>query len=138
MNGPFPRCAEALIVIFANAVARCGIYTALLELDRPCNASSDEQWRAFTQRADSVALITWCADKMALWATPEFMKLQLQAPLCADMPLMSFKIMSTDGLTDWTLAAWHIHRDTTSSLLFSKDVLHALEEELAHPREARD
>ena len=49
MNGQFPSCEEALIVIFTNAVARCGIYTSLLELDRSYNASPDEQWCVFTQ-----------------------------------------------------------------------------------------
>jgi hypothetical protein len=43
MNGPFPRSAEILLAVFADAIARAGEEWATLELDEPCNAHSDAQ-----------------------------------------------------------------------------------------------
>ena len=109
MNGPFPRSAETLLAIFADAVARAGEKWATLDLDEPCNDLSDAQWDAVVQHRDSVAFVSWCADKLRHWRTPEYISRQVQAPVLGVMPELPFIIVSPDGCTDWTCAAWHIH-----------------------------
>jgi hypothetical protein len=109
MNGPFPRSAEMLLAIFADAVARAGNTCFLLELDEACNEQSDAQWLAFVERQDSVAFVSWCADKLRHWKTPAYIARQAQAPVFGDMPCCSFVITSPDGHTDLTPAAWAIY-----------------------------
>jgi len=154
-NGPYPHVAEALIVIFTNAVARNGKHKSTLHLERPCTAHSHHQWTQFIEHGDSVALISWCADKIRYWHTRKYMKnirywhtrkyvkkchywktrkylkLQAQAPLYGIPDSLSFKIMSPDGQTDWTLAAWHIHFETNSTLEFTEDIMDRMEAALA-------
>ena len=131
-SGPFPHVAEALIVLFTDAVARCGVCTAGLELDKPHTTQADTQWRTFIEHGDSIAFISWCADIIRYWNTPEYMQLQRQAPLYGTMDEpFSFVILSPDGKTDWTLAAWHIHADTESTLPFTEDVMQKMEATLA-------
>ena len=115
-SGPFPHVAEALIVLFTDAVARCGVCTAGLELDKPHTTQADTQWKAFIEHGDSIA----------------FISCQRQAPLYGtiDQPF-SFVILSPDGKTDWTLAAWHVHADTESTLPFTEDVMQKMEAALA-------
>ena len=126
MKGPFPRCAEVLLTLFVNAVARTGTCVSTLDLDK--DYDSDAQWRAFVERGDSVALMTWCADKINYWASPKYIAKQIQAPIFGGITApVSFKIMSPDGLTDWTLAAWHIHVATHNTLPFTADVLRLME-----------
>ena len=43
----------------------------------------------------------------------------------------SFVILSPDGKTDWTFAAWHVHVDTESTLPFTEDVMQKMEAALA-------
>jgi hypothetical protein len=109
MNGPFPRSAEMLLAIFANVVARAGNTCFLLELDEACNEQSDAQWLAFVEHQDSVAFVSWCADKLRHWKTPAYIARQAQAPVLDDMPELPFRIVSPDGHTDWTPAAWAIY-----------------------------
>ena len=71
-TGPYPRVSEALITIFTNTVVRWGEPKEGLQLDRPCNTNSNEQCRSFYQDKDSVAFISWCADKIEYWSTPDF------------------------------------------------------------------
>jgi hypothetical protein len=131
MNGPFPRSAEILLAIFANAVARAGEEWATLELDDACNDHSDAQWDAFVERRDSVAFVSWCADKLTHWRTPKFIARQVQAPVLGEMPVLGFMIMSPDSSTDWTLAAWHIHAYTNAKTLtpkaFTENYMHDFE-----------
>lgn len=70
-TGPYPRVAEALLEIFANAVA-----------------------------------------------------------LLTPKPV-PFVIMSPDGKTDWTLAAWHIRSETKSKVPFTAAFMKDLEATLA-------
>ena len=129
MKGPFPRCADVLLTLFANAVARTGRGVSTLELDEDCNEHSDAQWRAFVERGDSLALMTWCADKINYWDSPKYIAKQIQTPIFGGITVsVSFKIMSPDGLTDWTLVAWHIHVETHSTLPFTSDVLQLMED----------
>ena len=154
-NGPYPHVAEALIVIFTNVVARSGKYKATLQLERPCTTQSQDQWTAFIEQGDSVALISWCADKIRYWHTRKYMKnirywqtrkymkkidysktskyskLQAQSPLYGMPESLSFKIMSPDGQTDWTLAVWHVHLETKSTLEFTEGILEKMEVKLA-------
>jgi len=109
MNGPFPRCAEVLLAVFADAIARAGETWATLELDEKCNDHSDAQWHAFVEHRGSVAFVSWCADKLEYWSTPEYIARQVQPPVLGVMPALGFMIMSPDSYTDWTRAAFHIH-----------------------------
>jgi hypothetical protein len=109
MNGPFPRCAEVLLAVFADAIARAGDKWATLELDEKCNDHSDAQWHAFVEHRGSVAFVSWCADKLEHWSTPEYIARQVQPPVLGVMPEFPFLIVSPDGDTDWTRAAFHIH-----------------------------
>ena len=131
-TGHYPHVAEALMAIITNAVARWGADKHTLQLDRPCKAKSNKQWREFCEHKDSVAFISWCADKIQYWASPGFAKYTIQAPLYNKMTKQqSFKIMSPDGRTDWTLAIWHVCRDTKCTVPFTKDVLQKIEAALA-------
>jgi hypothetical protein len=112
MNGPFPRCADLLLAVFADAIARAGETWATLELDEKCNDHSDVQWYAFVEDRGSVAFVSWCTDKLTYWRTPEYISRQVQPPVLGDMPEFPFLIVSPDGDTDWTLAAWHINAKT--------------------------
>ena len=58
-------------------------------------------------------------------------QVQTQSPLCGMPESLSFKIMSPDGQTDWTLAVWHVHLETKSTLEFTEDILEKMEVELA-------
>jgi hypothetical protein len=109
MNGPFPRCVEVLIAVFADAIAREGDKWVTLELDEKCNDHSDAQWHAFVEHRGSVAFVSWCTDNLNHWRTPEYIARQVQVPVLGVMPALGFMIMSPDSYTDWTLAAWHIH-----------------------------
>jgi len=139
LRGAYPRVAEALIDIFANAVARWGIYTEGLLLDRPCTEHCNEQWQAFMDNGDSVAFISWCADKIRLWYTDEYMQYCIQAPLYGVPEPFEFTIMSPDGQTDWTLAAWHvtkhiqkeIQKKNKRDLEFTQDILDRIEAGIA-------
>ena len=120
MNGPFPRCAEVLLAVFADAIARAGDKWATLELDEPCNAHSDAQWHAFAEHRGSVAFVSWCADKLTHWSTPEYIARQVQPPVLGVMPEFPFLIVSPDGDTDWTRAAFHIHAYVNAKTLEPK------------------
>jgi hypothetical protein len=76
----------------------------LLDLDEPWNKQSDVQWLAFAQHHDSVAFVSWCADKLRHWQTTEYIARQIQSTVLGDMPPLPFVITSPDGGTDWTLA----------------------------------
>jgi len=124
MKGPFARSADVLLAVFADAAARAGDTLPELCLDDACNDASTAQWRAFAEREDSVACVSWCADKLRFWGTPAFKRRRHEPPvLVADMPVTPFAIMSPDGRTDWTIAAWHIHVRTRSPAPFDEHVL---------------
>lgn len=127
-TGPYRRVAEALLEIFVNAVARCGICKGRLQLDTPSiKERSNKQWRAFCEHGDSVAFISWCADKINYWHTPEYVKYVIQTPLYGTPKPVPFVIMSPDGKTDWTLAAWHIRFETKSKVSFTSTFIKDLE-----------
>ena len=131
-SGPYPRVADALVDIMANAVARYGDCTKGLQLDEPCNEKiSYEQWHAFSHQGDSVAFISWCADKIRSWHTPKYMRYMIQAPLYGMPKPMDGVIMSPDGQTDWTCVAWHVRYETKSDIPFTKEFINKLEAELA-------
>ncbi len=97
-----------------------------------CNASSNEQWSEFCEHTDSVAFISWCADKIAYWSSPGFAKYTIQAPLYNRMTERpSSKITSPDDRTDWTLTIWHVCHDTKCTVPFTKDILQKIEAVLA-------
>jgi hypothetical protein len=137
LSGPYPRVAEALIDIFTNAVARWGKYTEGLILDRPCTEHSNAQWQAFMYNGDSVAFISWCADKIRYWHMDEYMQYFIQAPLYGVPESFDFAIMSPDGQTDWTLAAWHvhkeIHKETTLRFILNIDGSPIISKSHTHP-----
>jgi hypothetical protein len=131
-SGPYPHVAEALVVIFSNALARCGTCTTILQLDTWCNENSEKQWQAFVDHGDSIAFVSWCADKIRYWHTLAYLSLCRQAPLYgAPEKAYSFAIMSPDGQTDWTLAAWHVHYETKSTLPFTSNVVQIMEAEMS-------
>ena len=125
--------ADGFLAIFANAVARAGDTWATLELDDACNDHSDAQWDAFVEHRNSVAFVSWCADKLTHWRTPKFIARQVQPPVLGEMPALPFVIVSPDGDTDWTLAAWHIHAYTNTKTLtpkpFTEHYMHDIENE---------
>jgi hypothetical protein len=121
-EGPYRHVAVVLVDIFTNAVARWGEHYDGLNLGNP-----NKQWQACMDEGDTVAFISWCADKMEYWRTPDFKKYWPQAPLYGEPKRQDFKIMSPDGKTDWTLVAWYVYKDTNSKLPFTKDILVQIE-----------
>lgn len=130
-SGPYPNVENVLFDMFIEAVARCGQFKQVLQLDTPCNKNSNHQWEKFIKKRDSIAFISWCADKIRFWHAPEYMMLMRQSPLYGVPEQFSFAIMSPDHQTDWTMAAWHIHRETQSTLQFTKDIMNRMEAALA-------
>ena len=124
-KGAYPCVAVVLIDIFTNAVERWGEHTNGLNLD-----TSNDEWEACIQKGDSVAFVSWCADRMEYWRTPDFTHCFPQAPLYGE-PKRPVKIMSPDGKTNWTLVAWYVYKDIKSKLPFTKDILVKMDAALA-------
>jgi hypothetical protein len=79
----------------------------------------------------ALSFAQWCADKLAYWRTPKFIAKQIQAPVLGNMPTLPFIIVSPDGTTDWTRAAWHIHAYVNAKTLtpepFTERFMHDFE-----------
>jgi hypothetical protein len=124
-KGAYRYVAVVLIDIFTNAVARWGEHTEGLNIDIP-----NKQWDTCMKHGDSVAFISWCADRMEYWQTPDFTHCFQQAPLYGEAK-RPVKIISPDGKTDWTLVAWYVYKDIKSKLPFTKDILIKMDAALA-------
>ena len=113
----------SIIVGMADRYARCAavLYRMFRELDM-IKFNKDQlqrQWHKTMQSGDSVAMITWYANKFNFWSGEKYLNMVRNATAREIVPDMSgrtpIKIMSPDGETDWTNGRGINDRDDKSS-----------------------
>ena len=116
MSDTYRYCAETLLDIFQRAMVDH-------RLSKEFEAELQSEFDVWSDGTDSVPFITWCANKINGGS------LSASFPGIGTPP-QTVKIMSPDGHTDWTLAAWWIRGEVDDTLTFTTDILQIIENKL--------
>jgi hypothetical protein len=117
MSDAYRYCAETLLEIFQRAMRDH-------KLSKEFEAELQEEFDVWSEGTDSVPFITWCANKINGGS------LSASFPGIGTPP-QTVKVMSPDGHTDWTLAAWWIRGEVDDTLTFNADILQTIERRLS-------
>ena len=116
MSDTYRYCAETLLDIFQRAMVDH-------RLSKEFEAELQSEFDVWSDGTDSVPFITWCANKINGGS------LSASFPGIGTPP-QTVKVMSPDGHTDWTLAAWWIRGEVDDTLTFTTDILQIIENKL--------
>lgn len=119
-RGAYSECVTVLKEMFDRKAKDRGYPTEFDDI-------LEEEWRVkFTWGGDSVAMLTWMAERIDYYCGPGA-STPILRDITDEVTKFNIKIMSPDGKTDWTRVAYWIYSEIGESSSFTVDIMARME-----------